>query len=566
MKKRIIAAIMTICLLATLSALFSTMAFAEDGPVEEEPPIVRTLEAHDYDEFISALAESQEGETITITGTIQIPANSNLYVEGKSVVLRRGSPTACFVLEYDNSGGFVTMFSDLTFDAAEVQSPCSYVQISHLVRFVNVHFINSCCDTGNGGAVSVYNGNTEFLNCIFDNNRSEFGGHLGISGKSAAVIKDCLFTNGNAINSGGAIHLGNADSSCSIAKSSFSDNKSGNVGGALCGTGDMSIEKTKFYGNTSVSGGSDIAFEPAGHLRLYDNLETLTSLFKDDGLVPLGWGYDYEDSVIAPLPGENGFTHYIQLRLKFDNSTSEPLPEPEPTPEPEPKPDPTPSPEPDPEPSPDPTPGPSTEPTQDPDPTNPPSGSSNPPTSTTSPEPSVTPEITEETNPRSRLICGKAILDPSRQDYLLGYGDGLAGQETPIKRSQAVTVIFRLLTPESLNKVYSESGTFLDMSKDDWCAEFANTLQNAGVVKGCGGDMFRPERNLTQAEMITLFTRFVELRTDQTIQLEHWSEEAVQTAASLGWLQYDDDFNPDKEVPVQEFLDFAAVVLEWAEN
>ena len=78
------------------------------------------------------------------------------------------------------------------------------------------------------------------------------------------------------------------------------------------------------------------------------------------------------------------------------------------------------------------------------------------------------------------------MLDVSRRDYLLGYGDSLAGQETHIKRSQAVTVIFRLLTPDSLKEVYSEKGQFIDVSKDDWCSTFVNTLQNAGVIKGCG--------------------------------------------------------------------------------
>jgi hypothetical protein len=64
--------------------------------------------------------------------------------------------------------------------------------------------------------------------------------------------------------------------------------------------------------------------------------------------------------------------------------------------------------------------------------------------------------------------------------------------------------------------------------------------------------------------MVTLFTRFVEPRTDQNIQLEHWSADAMRTAASLGWLHYSDDFSPDDEVTVQEFADFALTVFAWA--
>lgn len=65
MKKRILATIMTLCLMATLLVNFSPVAFAEDEPVGG-PPIERTLEAHDYGEFIAALADAQSGEVITI--------------------------------------------------------------------------------------------------------------------------------------------------------------------------------------------------------------------------------------------------------------------------------------------------------------------------------------------------------------------------------------------------------------------------------------------------------------------------------------------------------------------
>jgi hypothetical protein len=122
-------------------------------------------------------------------------------------------------------------------------------------------------------------------------------------------------------------------------------------------------------------------------------------------------------------------------------------------------------------------------------------------------------------------------------------------------------MLYALLTPESLERVYSDVDVFADVPPD---SPFIDTLADAGVIHGCGNGLFQPERCLTRGEMLTLFSRFVEPRTDQSIQLEHWSADAVITAASLGWLEYSDDFNPDAEVTVREFADFALIVFAWA--
>ena len=179
------------------------------------------------------------------------------------------------------------------------------------------------------------------------------------------------------------------------------------------------------------------------------------------------------------------------------------------------------------------------------------------PTQETIAEPDI-----EEVPPR--LVLGQAVIDPTRLNYLVGFSDSLSGQNVPLRHSQAVMIIFRLLTDESLAQVYSETGTFLDVSRDDWAYVFISTLQNAGVIVGVGGDLFLPERSLTRAEMVTLFARFVEPQGYPAIQLEHWSAGAIQTAVALGWLQFSGDFDPEAEVSVQEFIDFALSVLDWA--
>jgi hypothetical protein len=599
MKKRVMAVIAALMLLVTMGAQFAPVAQAEGEPLTEATPTDMTqggetaepvtgetasptdaqttddpepavtdeiqadgqdepqedaspVEVSNYDEFSAAVLNAQDGDIIMVTGVIEVPLSVNWGSTGKHITLRRGSPTAFFMFPYDDSDAPETVFAGFTFDGAGITASVSYLEISSNTRFENVKF-TACGVIASGGAVNVNNNTAHFVNCLFDENHAQQGGHLSLNSSGSTVIENCTFINGKAEYRGGAIIIGTTTNSCSITGSLITNNEAGMIGGGILTEGITTIEATRIYNNVAVEGGSDLASGYWGHLNLVDSLETLTSMFEETGLVPVGWVFDYPTTPIT-IPGEVRNVEHALLKLAFVDDT--PPTEPEKIIETvyvtvpeyiyrteyvyitEPAPD-TPS-----TPTPAPTPSEPSEPTVSPTPT---------------PEPTQAPAT-------PRLVCGDAVIDATRRDYLIGYADSHAGQGTPLKRSQAVQIIYRLLTADSLERVYSETGGFLDVSKDDWCDTFASTLKNARVIVGCGGDMFKPEKNLTRGEMVTLFTRFVAPRTDQDIDLDHWSADAVRTAASLKWITYDGDFDPDEEVSVQEFIDFALDVIQWANS
>ena len=572
MKKRLTAVLMAVAMLVTLTAFYTpalsaegeTLApFTDEALVEQAEQTeqseqvqqseqaeqtaaqdTESVEVHNYADFIPAIVQANDGDTIIIMGTIEIPPSTNITVGGKKLTFLRGTPEARFVFTYEENA-FSSVIADFCFDGAELQADVPYIVVSHNAVFENVSFIN--CYGGNGAAVNVTHKNTVFTDCLFDNNRVILNGaHIFIDAGTANVtLNGCRLTNGYAEMKGGAIHN---NATCSVNNTVITGNTAGDVGGGISSTGALTITDSKIYANTAKSG-EDIANSIWGKLMLNDSLATMTAIFEVDGLVPLGWAHDYPAGIIN-TPCEVEAPQFIPLKMVFED-TSTPNPDPTPTPTP----NPTPCPEPEKiietvyvpyyiyvtEPAPSPTPTPTPEPT---------------------PEPTPTPEPLEKTQPQ-RLVCGNAVIDPLQREYLLGYVDSVE-QGANIKRSQAATVIYRLLTADSLKKVYSETGRFLDVPSAERYAAFVNTLQNAGIVSGCGGDMFQPERNLTRAEMVTLYARFVEQRTDPPVQLEHWAAGAIQTAATLGWLHYDSDFNPDEEVTAQEFLDFTLTILNWA--
>ena len=555
--KKITSVFLALCLIVALAAQIApTWALAEDAPDDEPIAGESPVEVSNYEELVEAILDAEEGDSIIVTGVIEIAPYTTFNDMGKNLTLRRDNPTAAFVFSFLDDDGILSEISGFTFDGAEIESSMAYISLWHGASFHGTSFVN-CISTSQGGAVDIGNiGTSAFTNCRFDGNTAVQGSHINIGGATVSVI-DCTFNNGKAQNRGGAVA---STSQLTISGSTFTGNHAGILGGAIFADGALSIETTKFIGNSAdIEGGADIAADGTGLFKMKDNLESLASLYAPDGLVPLGWVYDYSerpmtfrDTVYLP--------QYVQLKMKFQNDT--PPVDPEPV-EPEEPVDPEPEEPTDPDPV-------------DPTPTDPEEPDKPDPDETPSPEPSepsysggngggyVVPQPIEKQTTQPRLACGEAVLDPSRTDYLVGFADGASGRNMPLTRAKAVQAIFRLLTPDSLKKVYSESGVFVDVSADDWHSVFVNTLQKSGVVAGCGNGLFKPERFLTWGEMVTLFTRFTNAKPDKPLPLQHRSADAVSVAASLGWMEYHSGFNPDAEVTIEEFTDFASGVLSWA--
>jgi len=239
-----------------------------------------------------------------------------------------------------------------------------------------------------------------------------------------------------------------------------------------------------------------------------------------------------------------------------DQENPQPTPEPEEEPEPEPEeddqqpdltPTPTPDPEPDPEPDPTPTPRPSSN-----------SGSSHSHNSN-----NAKPVVKVETKPAVTLSYNKAVLDTTKTEYLLGYTDGLLGNKDTVTRAQLVQIVYRLLTPESKAAVYSVKNSFKDVAFNAWYNEAVSSIANAGLIAGGTGAKFNPDENITWGEMVSIFAKFAKPNSEWKIITRHWARDALNTAISYRWFEYNDQFNPDGEVTRLEMLKFINTIFDW---
>lgn len=233
--------------------------------------------------------------------------------------------------------------------------------------------------------------------------------------------------------------------------------------------------------------------------------------------------------------------------------------EPEPLPEEEPEEvDPTPTPEPeepvDQEEKPTPTPTPESTPSSN-------SGSSH---SHSTSSPVVTVAVKPEVKPAVTLTNGKAVLDTTKAEYLLGYAAGRLGGKDAVSRAEAAQIVYGILTADSRKAIYSETNSFKDVPQDAWYNAAVSTIAKAGIITGSGDGNFSPERYITWGEMATIFTRFVEPRTDVHIITEHWARGAINTAISLKWIDYNDKFDPNATVTIDEMLAFIEAAFAHA--
>lgn len=253
------------------------------------------------------------------------------------------------------------------------------------------------------------------------------------------------------------------------------------------------------------------------------------------------------ESEAEPLTGTDilGLTNGNVYKVEeYPSVAPEPLPEEEPEPE-EPvdqEEEPTPTPTPDPTPS-----------------SN--SGSSHSHSNST---PVVTVAVKPEVKPAVTLSNGKAVLDTTKAEYLLGYAAGRLGGKDAVSRAEAAQIVYGIMTADSRKAIYSETNSFKDVPLDAWYNAAVSTIAKAGIITGSGDGNFSPERYITWGEMATIFTRFVEPRTDVRIITEHWARGAINTAISLKWIDYNDKFDPNATVTIDEMIAFIEAAFAHA--
>ena len=134
-----------------------------------------------------------------------------------------------------------------------------------------------------------------------------------------------------------------------------------------------------------------------------------------------------------------------------------------------------------------------------------------------------------------------------------------------VTRGQLAQIVDILLGDE--DRAETELTTFADVPAGDPVYESVGRVGTLGIMSGNGDGAFRPNDNVTRAEMVTTLCRLMDVKEMMALAFpdvpaDHWAVGSVAAAMAAGWLNgYEDgNFYPDAPVTRAE----AAVLINRA--
>lgn len=127
----------------------------------------------------------------------------------------------------------------------------------------------------------------------------------------------------------------------------------------------------------------------------------------------------------------------------------------------------------------------------------------------------------------------EAVAKLQEMNIVTGYADGSLGLDKNITRAEYAAVAVRMLGLEELAKMSNYPTTFGDVPVDQWYTGYVNVVAGKGIVNGYEDGTFRPQREVSFAEAVTMMVRLV----GQKPVGNNWPENYLAKAAELGLLK-----------------------------
>lgn len=144
--------------------------------------------------------------------------------------------------------------------------------------------------------------------------------------------------------------------------------------------------------------------------------------------------------------------------------------------------------------------------------------------------------------------------------YVQGYPDGTVKPAGNITRAETAAILFRLMDEGSRKTYYSTKSGFRDVATGSWYNTYVATLNNAGVITDSSNGYFRPNEAITRAELAAMLANFTETAGAANyfndVSARYWAANAIAICAKLGWITGypDGSFRPDRNVTRAELM------------
>lgn len=120
--------------------------------------------------------------------------------------------------------------------------------------------------------------------------------------------------------------------------------------------------------------------------------------------------------------------------------------------------------------------------------------------------------------------------------FMQGDDQGMFRPNANITRAEVSAIFYRLLLDQNV-KLTSE---FSDVAATAWYAKAVNTLASLGIVNGFPDGTFKPNQAITRAEFAAICARFADAADGRIrfsdVRKSDWFYDEVATAAAYGWI------------------------------
>lgn len=144
--------------------------------------------------------------------------------------------------------------------------------------------------------------------------------------------------------------------------------------------------------------------------------------------------------------------------------------------------------------------------------------------------------------------------------YVLGYVDGSVRPEEKITRSEAATLIFRLLPENHRANIWTKANKYSDVSSKSWYNIAVSTISNGNLMKGYSDGTFRGDNSITRGEFVTIVYRFSApsyVGSDKFTDIaNHWAAGYINALADSGLITgyMDGTFRPEQYITRAEAI------------
>ena len=119
----------------------------------------------------------------------------------------------------------------------------------------------------------------------------------------------------------------------------------------------------------------------------------------------------------------------------------------------------------------------------------------------------------------------------SRLDIINGYPDGTFGPYDPITRAQFAKIIVYAVNKQEMALSNGGASAFSDVPQNHWATPYINLVADMGIINGYPDGTFKPEEELTFAQIVTVILRVLGYN-ESSIGV-HWPDNYIEKANNI---------------------------------